>query len=58
MGRRRVIREAFGRFFGGMLDAGVVLPPSQFEAWFVGLAHDDEALALTSEAVAGAMGRI
>jgi glutamate-1-semialdehyde 2,1-aminomutase len=29
----------FGRFFSGMLDAGVYLPPSQFEAWFVSLAH-------------------
>jgi glutamate-1-semialdehyde 2,1-aminomutase len=29
----------FGRFFSGMLDAGVYLPPSQFEAWFVSMAH-------------------
>lgn len=34
-------RDAYARFFGAMLDAGVLLPPSQFEAWFVGLAHDD-----------------
>lgn len=34
-------RDAFARFFGAMLDEGVLLPPSQFEAWFVGLAHDD-----------------
>jgi glutamate-1-semialdehyde 2,1-aminomutase len=32
-------REAYARFFGGMLDAGVLLPPSQFEAWFVGMSH-------------------
>ena len=32
---------AFARFFGAMLDAGVVLPPSQYEAWFVGAAHSD-----------------
>ena len=31
---------AFARFFHRMLDAGVLLPPSQFEAWFVGAAHD------------------
>ncbi len=44
--------EAFARFFGALLDRGVVIPPSQFEAWFVGLGHDDEALAETCEAVA------
>ena len=35
---------AFGRFFHSMLDAGVYLPPSAFESWFVSGAHDDEAL--------------
>ncbi len=29
----------FARFFQGMLTEGVYLPPSQFEAWFVSLAH-------------------
>ena len=32
---------AFSRFFGAMLDRGVVLPPSQFETWFVSTAHDE-----------------
>ncbi|WP_409046877.1 glutamate-1-semialdehyde 2,1-aminomutase [Microbacterium sp. HA-8] len=31
-------------FFHGMLDAGVSLPPSVFEAWFVTAAHDDTAV--------------
>jgi glutamate-1-semialdehyde 2,1-aminomutase len=31
----------FGRFFRGMLDEGVYLPPSQFEAMFLSLAHDE-----------------
>jgi glutamate-1-semialdehyde 2,1-aminomutase len=31
--------EAFGRFFRAMLDAGVYLPPSQYEAAFLGAAH-------------------
>jgi len=31
-------------FFHAMLDAGVSLPPSVFEAWFVTAAHDDEAI--------------
>jgi glutamate-1-semialdehyde 2,1-aminomutase len=34
-------RDAFARFFGAMLDEGVLLPPSQFEAWFLGAAHTD-----------------
>jgi glutamate-1-semialdehyde 2,1-aminomutase len=34
-------RDAYARFFGAMLDAGVLLPPSQFEAWFPGFAHGD-----------------
>lgn len=32
-------RDAFVRFFGAMLDDGVLLPPSPFEAWFLSLAH-------------------
>ena len=32
-------RAAYARFFGAMLDQGILLPPSQFEAWFVGAAH-------------------
>jgi glutamate-1-semialdehyde 2,1-aminomutase len=34
--------EAFGRFFRNMLDAGVYLPPSQYEAAFLGAAHTEE----------------
>jgi len=34
-------RDAFARFFGAMLDEGVLLPPSQFEAWFLGTEHSD-----------------
>ena len=36
---------AFVAFFHAMLDRGVHLPPSSFEAWFVSAAHDDEAVA-------------
>jgi glutamate-1-semialdehyde 2,1-aminomutase len=36
---------AFGRFFHAMLDNGVWLPPSAYEAWFVSAAHDDDDLA-------------
>jgi glutamate-1-semialdehyde 2,1-aminomutase len=31
----------FGAFFSEMLDRGVFLPPSQYEAWFVSAAHSD-----------------
>ena len=34
--------EAFGRFFRNMLDSGVYLPPSQYEAAFLGTAHTAE----------------
>lgn len=40
----------FRHFFHGMLDAGVYLAPSAFEAGFVSTAHDDAALRHTLEA--------
>jgi glutamate-1-semialdehyde 2,1-aminomutase len=40
----RADRDAFARFFGAMLDDGVLLPPSPFEAWFLSLAHGDAEL--------------
>jgi len=43
---------AFARFFHSMLDAGVLLPPSQFEAWFVSAAHDPSVVDATIEAIA------
>jgi glutamate-1-semialdehyde 2,1-aminomutase len=41
---------AFGRFFRGMLDNGVYLPPSQYEAAFLGTAHTEEDIQKTIEA--------
>jgi glutamate-1-semialdehyde 2,1-aminomutase len=38
-------------FFHAMLDAGVSLPPSVFEAWFVTAAHDDDVIGRIVEAV-------
>ncbi len=43
-------RAAFGKFFHAMLDEGVYLAPSQFEAAFVSYAHDDEIIERTIEA--------
>jgi glutamate-1-semialdehyde 2,1-aminomutase len=34
--------EAFGKFFRSMLGSGVYLPPSQYEAAFLGAAHTEE----------------
>ncbi|MGB2796831.1 MAG: glutamate-1-semialdehyde 2,1-aminomutase [Phycisphaerae bacterium] len=53
-GARVCDTEAFGRFFQGMLGRGVYLPPSQFEAWFVSLAHTDEDIRRTVEVARGA----
>ncbi len=41
-------------FFHAMLDAGVSLPPSVFEAWFVTAAHDDAALGRIVDALPAA----
>jgi len=43
-------RERWKRFFHAMLDRGVLLPPSPFEAWFVSSAHDAAAVARVVEA--------
>jgi glutamate-1-semialdehyde 2,1-aminomutase len=50
-------REAFGRFFHAMLDEGVYLAPSQFEAGFVSMEHNDEIIELTIEAAGKAFAR-
>jgi len=44
----------FATFFQGMLRRGVYLPPSQFESWFVSLAHGDEQIRATVDAATGA----
>jgi glutamate-1-semialdehyde 2,1-aminomutase len=51
-------RETYGRFFHAMLDAGVYLAPSQFEAAFVSLAHSDEIIEETIEKARQAFARI
>jgi len=54
---------AYAAFFHAMLDGGVYLPPSPFEAWFLSAAHDDAAidqigmaLPAAARAAAGALG--
>ncbi len=46
--------SAFGRFHRAMLEAGVWLPPSQYEAAFLGMAHSDEDVSATIAAARNA----
>jgi glutamate-1-semialdehyde 2,1-aminomutase len=46
---------AHARFCRAMLERGVYPPPSQFEAWFVSLAHDEAAIDRTVEAAGEAL---
>jgi len=39
--------EAFGRFFRNMLDGGIYLPPSQYEAAFLSATHTEEDITKT-----------
>ena len=49
-------QEAFryGPFFHAMLDSGVYLAPSVFEAWFISASHDDKAMNIIAEALPAA----
>ncbi len=51
----RVDIRRYARFFAAMLDRGVSLPPSQFEAAFVSAAHTPEDVAATIEAAREAL---
>jgi len=42
--------KQFGRFFHAMLDRGILLPPSQFEAFFLSTAHSDADIDRTVDA--------
>src|SRR4051794_38344170 len=43
--------QAFAAFFHSMLERGVYLPPSAYEAWFVSAAHDETVLDQVGEAL-------
>ena len=51
---QRTDSDGYAAFFHAMLDAGVYLPPSAFEAWFLSAAHDDRALDRIVAALPGA----
>jgi len=42
---------AYAAFFHAMLDRGVYLPPSAYEAWFLSAAHDDRAVSTVLDAL-------
>ena len=47
-------QAGYAAFFHAMLSAGVYLPPSGYEAWFLSAAHDDAALARIADALPAA----
>lgn len=51
-------KERFNQFFHAMLDAGVYLAPSAFEAGFVSAQHDDAAIAETLKCARNAFAKI
>jgi glutamate-1-semialdehyde 2,1-aminomutase len=55
---RRSDTARFAAFFRSMLEQGVYLPPSQFEAWFLSAAHGEEELRRTLEAARKAFAAI
>lgn len=48
-------RDRFGKFFHAIVQEGVYPPPSQFEAWFVSLAHTDGDISNTISATKRAL---
>ena len=47
--------ERFVRFFHAMLESGIYIPPSPFEAWFVSMAHSEADIERTVSAVERAL---
>ncbi len=50
--------ELFGRFFRSLLNNGVLIPPSQFEAWFVSTAHEEDHIQEALERIEKALGEL
>ncbi len=55
---KRADTTAFAAYFHAMLESGVYLAPSQFEAGFVSLAHGDQDIAATAEAARSAFAAV
>jgi glutamate-1-semialdehyde 2,1-aminomutase len=50
--------DSHARFCRAMLERGIYLPPSQFEAWFISLAHDEAEIERTLEAAAESLAEV
>lgn len=50
--------QAFAKFYRGMLDRGVYLPPSQYEAAFLSAAHSDKDIRTTVAAAVETLGSL
>ncbi|MGB4593281.1 MAG: glutamate-1-semialdehyde 2,1-aminomutase [Coriobacteriia bacterium] len=50
--------DRYARYFRGMLDSGIVLAPSQFEATFVGMAHADADIDAMTDAAAAVLAQL
>ena len=50
--------DAYGAFCRALLERGIYPPPSQFEAWFVSLAHDEAAIERTVDAARDAFAEV
>ena len=50
--------ERYARWFRGMLERGIYLPPSQFEAAFISLAHGDAEIDATATAAADVLAEL
>ncbi|MBX6394849.1 MAG: glutamate-1-semialdehyde 2,1-aminomutase [Alicyclobacillaceae bacterium] len=55
---KRTRSDQFARFFHEMLDRGIHLAPSKFEAWFVTIAHTEEDISQTLEAADAAFAAV
>jgi glutamate-1-semialdehyde 2,1-aminomutase len=57
-GAKAADHDRYARFFHAMLDAGVYLPPSGYEAWFLSTAHGSDEIDRTLDAAAKAARRL
>jgi glutamate-1-semialdehyde 2,1-aminomutase len=48
-------KEKFSKFFWKMIEKGIYIPPSQYEAWFITYAHSYEDIEKTIEAIKGSI---
>ncbi len=50
--------QIFSRFFNALLSKGILIPPSQYEAWFLSTAHSNEDISLALERIRDAVREI